>query len=117
MIEQLSIDFNRSLSARDDGIARTMANTGDAWFDAALPDLVAFVGDRGEATVEQWRFDWLGRGKPAPSSHKSYGALAITAARRGLIVNTRRYVKASAEKTHAHPVPVWRLPPAECAAL
>ena len=105
---QLGLDFSKASSARDEGIARTMAKTGDAWFEDALADLVAFIGYHGESTVEAWRFDWLTRGKPAPSNHKSYGALAITASRKGLIVNTGRYVKASAEKTHRHVIPIWR---------
>lgn len=108
MMEQISLDFTKAAAARDAGIAETMAHTGEDWFETALADLVAFICARGEATLEAWRFDWLSRGKPAPASHKSYGALAITAARRGHIVNTGRYVKASAEKTHRHVVPVWR---------
>ena len=102
------MDFTKAVIARDEGIARTMDHTGDAWFEDALADLVAFIGYHGSSTIEAWRFDYLSRGHPAPSSHKSYGALAITAARRGLIVATGRYVKASAEKTHAHRVCVWR---------
>lgn len=107
-MNQLPMDFSKSAAARDAGIARTMDNTGPEWFEGALADFVAFVCDRGEATLEQWRFDWLARGKAAPASHKSYGALANTAAKRGHIVNTGRYVKAQAEKTHAHVVPIWR---------
>lgn len=107
-MNQAIFDFDMAIVARDTGTARTMAKTGDAWFEEAMADLISFICDRGESTVEAWRFDWLSRGRPAPSSHKSYGALAITAARRGHIVNTRRYVKASAEKTHAHRVAVWR---------
>lgn len=108
MSQQIALDFSKAARARDAGIARTKEHTGDDWFDSAITDLVTFICDRGEATLEQWRFDWLSRGNPPPASHKSYGALAITASRRGHIVNTGRYVKASAEKTHGHPVPIWR---------
>lgn len=107
-MSQLALDFSKAKRARDAGIAKTMAHTGDPWFEKALADLVAFICARGEATVEQWRYDWLTRGNPPPASHKSYGALAITAAKRGHIVNTGRYVRAASEKTHAHPVPLWK---------
>ena len=106
MSAQLPIDFGRA--ARDDGLKRAAEHAGEPWMDAAVADFARFVKARGEATCEQWRLDWLTRGRPAPASHKAYGAVASTAARRGLVVNTRRYVQAVSEKTHAHPVPIWR---------
>jgi hypothetical protein len=105
---QLDIDFSRA--ARDDGIQRASEHAGESWMDSAIEDFARFVKERGEATLEQWRFDWLSRKRPAPASHKAYGAVANTAARRGLVVNTRRYVQATSQKTHAHPVPIWRAP-------
>jgi hypothetical protein len=106
--DQLNIDFARA--ARDEGIKRAADHAGRTWLNAAIEDFVAFVRARGEATCEQWRYDWLARGRPAPASHKAYGAVANTAASRGLVVNTERYVKAASTKTHAHPVPLWRAP-------
>ena len=105
-MSQLPIDFSRA--ARDEGMQRAADHAGDAWMDTAVKDFAAFVRERGEATCEQWRFDFLTRGNPAPVTHKAYGAVASTAARRGLVVNTRRYVQAVSTKTHAHPVPIWR---------
>lgn len=103
---QLAIDFARA--ARDDGIKRAADHAGETWMDRAVADFAAFVRLHGEATCEQWRFDWLARGNPEPATHKAYGAVPSTAARRKLVVNTRRYVQATSEKTHAHPVPYWR---------
>ncbi len=94
--------------ARDEGIQRASDHAGAPWMDRAVEDFARFVRERGEATCEQWRFDWLARGNPAPATHKAYGAVPSTAARRKLVVNTRRYVQAVSEKTHAHPVPIWR---------
>lgn len=103
---QLSIDFARA--ARDEGMQQAADHAGSDWMSMAVEDFGRFISERGEATCEQWRFDWLARGRPAPATHKAYGAVASGAARRGLVVNTRRYVQASSEKTHAHPVPIWR---------
>mgnify|MGYP001573482913 CR=1 FL=1 len=107
-LEICARNMSKARSLRDEGIATTMEHTGDAWFETAMADFLRFVCERGESTLESWRFDWLSRGNPPPASHKSYGALAITAARRGIIINTGRYVKAKAEKTHAHRVCIWR---------
>lgn len=103
---QLSIDFARE--ARDEGIKRAADHAGEPWMKRAIEDFARFLRERGEATLEQWRHDWLTRGNPNPPSHKAYGAVASAAARSGLAVNTRRYVKATSVKTHAHPVPIWR---------
>lgn len=106
MNPQLSIDFARAV--RDEGIKRAADHAGESWMDAAVADFGKFIAARGEATLEQWRFDWLSRGNPAPATHKAYGAVATGAAKRGLVVNTKRYVQAVSAKTHAHPVPLWR---------
>lgn len=105
MSEQLSIEFGRA--ARDQGIQRAAEHAGLSWMNRAVADFAEFVRQRGEATCEQWRYDWLARGEAAPSSSKAWGAVAMSAARRGLVVNTKRYVQAVSEKTHRHPVPLW----------
>lgn len=106
MSPQLDIDFARA--ARDDGMKRAADHAGESWMDGAVADFARFVKARGEATCEQWRFDWLARGNPAPATHKAYGAVPSSAAKKNLVVNTQRYVRAVSVKTHAHPVPVWR---------
>lgn len=103
---QLDIDFARAV--RDEGIKRAADHAGETWMDRAVEDFGRFVKERGEATCEQWRHDWLTRGESAPATHKAYGAVANTASKRGLVVNTKRYVQAVSQKTHAHPVPVWK---------
>lgn len=102
---QYCMDFARK--ARDEGIQRAADHAGQTWMDLAVTDLVRFLRSQGPSTVEAWRFNWLAHGNPAPASHKAWGAVASSAARRGLIVNTGKYVKAKSIKTHAHPVPVW----------
>ena len=104
--KQLDIDFSRA--ARDAGIKLAADHAGNEWIDKAVADFVEFVHARGEATCESWRFSWLERNNEPPATHKAYGAVASAAARRGLVVNTRRYVNAVSVKTHAHPVPLWR---------
>jgi phosphohistidine phosphatase SixA len=106
--DQLPIDFARA--ARDDGIKRAAEHAGAEWMRRAIDDFARFLRERGEATLEQWRFDWLARGNEGPPSHKAYGAVASAAARSGKAVNTKRYVQAVSKKTHAHPVPIWRAP-------
>lgn len=108
MSAQLQIDFEAARVARDEGIALAAEHTGPDWMDVAIADFVRFVRERGETTCEQWRYDWLTCKRPAPASHYAWGALVNIAAKRGLVVNTHRYVKASSKKTHAHPVPLWR---------
>jgi len=105
-MNQLNIDFSRA--ARDEGMARAADRAGNEWMDAAVADFAAFIRAHGPATCEAWRYDWLSRKNPSPESHKAYGAVASSAARRGLVVNTGRYVKAQSVKTHAHAVPLWR---------
>lgn len=106
MNPQMDIDFARA--ARDDGMKRAADHAGESWMDRAMADFARFVKARGEATCEQWRFDWLSRGNPPPATHKAFGAVASGAAKKKLVVNTRRYVQAVSEKTHAHPVPLWK---------
>lgn len=108
MIEQLTLDHELARAARDDGIQRAAEHAGESWMDLAVRDFARFVKERGEATCEQWRFDWLSRHNPPPATHKAYGAVPSTAAKRHLVVNTQRYVRAVSVKTHAHPVPLWR---------
>lgn len=43
-----------------------------------------------------------------PPSHKAWGSVPRMAVRAGLIAATGRYAQATSEKTHAHPVMVWR---------
>lgn len=107
-MQQVAIDFTAAVVARDAGIQRAADHAGEDWMSQAVEDFAAFLRARGEATLEQWRFDWLARGRPAPATHKAFGAVASSAARKGLVVNTGRYVRAVSPKTHAHPVPVWR---------
>lgn len=107
-MNQMLIDFSAARTARDEGMKRAADHAGETWVESAIADFARFVRERGEATCEQWRFDWLSRGRPAPATHKAYGSVPSTAARRGLVVNTKRYVQAVSEKTHAHPVPIWR---------
>jgi hypothetical protein len=109
-LTQHQLDFLTGRASRDEGLKRAADRAGDSWMDAAVADFAAFVKLRGEATCEQWRHDWLTRGGAAPASHKAWGAVANTAARRGLVVNTRRYVQAVSKKTHCHPVPLWTSP-------
>lgn len=106
MIDQLALS-GVSQRAKEVGITKVI-DSAPEWLALALPDLVAFVRARRETTVEAWRYDWLTRCMPAPPSHKCYGALTTMAARRKFIENTRRYVPAQAERTHGHPVPVWK---------
>lgn len=113
MSPQMPLDFSaQAVRARDEGIERASEHVGETWMSKAVQDFANFLRGRParEATAEQWRFDWLTRGNPAPETHKAYGAVAMTAARRGLAINTGRYVKAVSPKTHAHRVPIWRAP-------
>src|SRR5262245_52456063 len=104
-----AMDSNEGVLLKERGIGIAAAHAGEAWMAAAVADFVRFVREQGETTAERWRCDWLARGKPAPVSHKAYGAVANAARRRGLICKTGRYVPAQSARTHSHPVTVWRL--------
>lgn len=105
--QQLALDIGIARTQRDEGIQRA-ADRSRPWADQALQDFVAYVRLHGEATMEQWRYYWTSRGRPQPGSPKAWGALAVRAAKSGMVTNTGRYVKAASPKTHAHPVPIWR---------
>ena len=101
------LDLDLSQLGRDRGIKRAAEHAGDPWMDTAVKSFVAFLKLHGPSTVEQFRYFWMSSGNAAPASHKAWGAMAMSAARQGLAVNTGRYVKAKSERTHAHPVPLW----------
>lgn len=104
---QLALDLAEGRKRRDRGTAQAADHAGSEWMEAAVADFARFVRSHGEATLEAWRYDWLTRQQPAPASHKAFGAVALTASRRGLIRWSGRYRPAASPKTRAHCVRVW----------
>ncbi len=68
------------------------------------------LGRYSEFRFEQFR-EWALNEKelPEPSKPNAWGAIPTKAASMGLIESTGRYEKATALKTHSHPVQVWRV--------
>lgn len=94
---------------RDVGMARTLEAEGDRWLEQAMRALTSFAALPEWRTfkAEDFRAWYIAQGYPAPHSHKVWGGLTGTAARRGVIRWTRGYAPAMSPKTHSHDVKVW----------
>jgi hypothetical protein len=94
--------------ARDSGVERTLQVEERAWSLRAMQGLVAYAKTRPEGFLaEEFRRWWLER-CPPPHKDKVWGALFLTASRRGNIVNSGIYRQARSVKNHAHRYVVWR---------
>jgi hypothetical protein len=105
------MDQELSMDLRDAGIEATEAKEEEeraAWMDEATAGLVEYAASHATFMAEQFRYWWLFTGNAAPHSEKVWGAVIMRAARRGLIVNTGVYRKASSAMSHAHALPLWK---------
>lgn len=109
------LDAHASAAAKDHGqqLALTFATE---WREAVLMELrgwLAIHRAKGHSTMtfEQFRHE----ARNQPGSHKAWGALPAIACREGLIAPLTHtdgspvMRRAESEKTHAHPVRVWKV--------
>lgn len=90
-------DLAEGRALRDAGTASVTANAG-GFMDKALDEIAALPS--GEYRGENIRAHCLCRGI-APHHPNAWGALIATAAKRGLLKPTGRYVAAASKKSHA----------------
>jgi len=107
MSDQLAIPIGEVL--RDVGMMRTLEAESEAWIDRALDQMRLFARIPGwqEFKTEDFRA-WVAPRIGHPHSANVWGALTTKACKRGIIRWTGRYVASVSEKTHAHPVKLWR---------
>jgi hypothetical protein len=81
-------------------------------FKTALPQALSMwcqrIGKHAEFRFEQFR-EWALNTEllPEPKSANAWGSIPRIAVGMGLIAATGKYEKATALKTHSHPVQVW----------
>lgn len=99
-----------SAQLKEQGQLLAIQHAGQSWTDHAMTLLADFLRDEAGDVFrwEQFRAYALFRGLPQPPSPNAWGSLPRIAAKRGLIVATGRYEAARSERTHAHPVMLWR---------
>jgi len=78
------------------------------WHKNAVADLVEFLRTHGPALVEVWRADYVKRDLPLPHSENSWGAVAQSASRQGLIGFTGRFLPSKAPASHGRRQPEWK---------
>lgn len=104
---QMALDFTRSQALKEEGMARALEHAGRTWTDRVVEALKLYAEAHAEFTVERFRWQWLFDGGEQAASPKAWGAVTNTAARRGLIKRTGRFVAAQSEKTHGHFIATW----------
>jgi len=94
---------------RDHGISATLGKEKDPWLARMEATLVTYARTRPEGFLaEDFRAWWTGQGLVMPHSDKVWGALFLTVAKRGEIINTGVYRQAKSAKNHAHRYAVWK---------
>ena len=108
----ISCDLSHGESLRNAGMAAARANDND-FTRRAISYMRAWLWIRKHNgapnfVFEEFRASCENAGI-VPRSSNGWGALARTAADRGLIADSGLpYVKAKSARTHAHKIPVWR---------
>lgn len=95
-------------AARDEGMARVMANAGADVMDAHLALIEDLARSMPELTADDVRAAAAERRLMRPHSPNAYGAYMRTAARRGYIERTNLLVQSTRPDAHAHANPSWR---------
>ena len=110
-MEQMTIDFNQSLSSRDRGAALASDNAGQTWNERATEIALSFFRAAGHdgSLFEDVRAYAELIGLPAPPSPNAWGAVALSMTKRKLIVKTGQWVNCRSVKSHACSAPLWRI--------
>lgn len=110
-MEQMTIDFNQSLSSRDRGAALASDNAGQTWNERATEIALSFFRAAGHdgALFEDVRAYAELLGLPAPPSPNAWGAVALAMSKRKLIVKTGVWLNCRSVKSHACSAPLWRI--------
>lgn len=92
---------------RNEGIERVRAKNRE-WMHLGSRLLGEMKLERAEATGEQMRIWLRSKGLGEPSSAHAWGALTLTAVRRGVLIDTGRSEQMWAKRSHARRTPIWR---------
>lgn len=111
-MNQLSLSLDRGRALKREGQQRAAEHAGSEWSAMILKALRLWLNvikaqGRNEFRFEEFRATCTKAMQPVSS--KAWGALPRMAVRDGLIMATGKYAQATSEKTHAHPVMVWRV--------
>lgn len=101
-MNQLDIDFVKD--RRDDGIARSAANSGDDWQDAAFQCLQEYAKRHGQFMTEDVRFD--AAQLAAPPTAKAWGQVVRRAKKEGVIADSGTCGRA--KSSNLSPKPLWQ---------
>lgn len=102
-MSQLSLE--EAIKARDTAMRRVAARS-DGWMEDALR-IVVGIPRLQEVTGEEVRQWLLVTGLRKPHHPNAWGALILTAIRRGILVPTDRYRKMRTKKSHARMTRVY----------
>lgn len=96
---------------RDDGISRAVTNAEDrtpGWSEMALCLLSEFLSSKKTSFLaEEYRLFARAKGLPKPPHDRAFGAIFVTAARRGMITRVG-YEATTNPKAHRTPASLWR---------
>jgi hypothetical protein len=104
---QIPPKLSLARAARDEAQARVLDNEPPPWIDDALALLRRFVADRQSFIGEDFRVYAALHGLRQPHHHNAWGALMMTAAKRGICCPTDQTRQMCTSKSHARRSPVW----------
>src|SRR5215207_2765105 len=100
------LDLLDALAARENALEQVTANA-NGWMATAL-SFVSGLYRPWEGTAEDLRLHIVALGCPAPHHHNAWGALVMTARRKGLLTETGRMANMRTKKSHARRTPVYQ---------
>lgn len=106
-IQERKRKLEAAREARDEAIERVAKGSGDAWQDAAMDFLRCFIQANSRSFfIEEIRDLAEAEGLEAPPDRRAWGAVAVRAARAGLI---RRigYGPQASRNAHMAPKSIW----------
>lgn len=108
MIQQIPLNFKEGARLRDRGINRAADNAervhGPGWQERAIGHLINYP--EAEFMAEEVRIWAHSQGLEEPPSARAWGAVIVTAKRRG-IIRSNGYRKVSNPLAHSTPASVW----------
>lgn len=106
MNDQLMLAYEEAKQTRDAALDQVSENA-ESWMDAGIRELRAMIGEfpaefQGE-TIRERITPVIG----SPHTHHAWGALTLTAIRKGIIRPTGEYRITLSQKTHGHRTAVY----------
>jgi hypothetical protein len=105
MDDQRDLFSGLAQTARDEAIERVAINSGP-WMTVATGYIARLR--EWEGTAEDLRLRLVSDGCPFPHHHNAWGALVMSAVKRGMLKPTGRMAKMKTPKSHARKTSVYR---------